>query len=304
MEKSDNKPSTACWRFDNELRDFLEGEDRPFVVAHRRGCVSCGALFADLQAIRQAARNLPQEEPCRLEWQSVRVRLEAEGIVRAPACLRFEDDLEAYLEGDARPHVMAHARDCSRCGILLADVEAIRAAARDLPQEEPSRVVWANVRATLEAEGAFGNPVSGWRQLLAWRTLPHAIPLGVLAALVVIGSVLTLPSWNLQRWAGMETATGSVALNQETPALRPGNDSALAHVVSELESNFRANEASMSPDLKATYEQSLVSLNGSIEECLDSLQHEPRNALAHEYLVTAYTRKAEILSSALEFDGR
>ena len=93
-------------------------------------------------------------------------------------------------------------------------------------------------------------------------------------------------------------------LAQIASALPTGEDSALAHVVSDLESNFRANEASMAPDLKATYEKSLVSLDGSIQECLDSLQHEPRNTLAHDYLLTAYTRKAEILSSALEFDGR
>jgi hypothetical protein len=60
----------------------------------------------------------------------------------------------------------------------------------------------------------------------------------------------------------------------------------------------------MTPDLKATYEKSLVSLDGSIRECLDSLHHEPGNALAHDYLLTAYTRKAEVLSSALEFEGR
>jgi hypothetical protein len=86
--------------------------------------------------------------------------------------------------------------------------------------------------------------------------------------------------------------------------LPSGEDGALARVVSDLESNYRANEASMAPDLKATYEKSLVSLDGSIRECLDSLQHEPRNTLAHDYLLTAYTRKAEVLSSALEFEGR
>jgi hypothetical protein len=75
-------------------------------------------------------------------------------------------------------------------------------------------------------------------------------------------------------------------------------------VVSDLESNYRANEASLAPDLKATYEKSLVSLDGSIRECLDSLHQEPRNTLAHDYLLTAYTRKAEVLSSALEFEGR
>jgi hypothetical protein len=84
----------------------------------------------------------------------------------------------------------------------------------------------------------------------------------------------------------------------------PAEDVSLAHVVSDLESNFKANEASMTPELKATYDKSLVSLNGSIRECLDSLHHEPGNTLAHDYLLTAYTRKAEVLSSALEFEGR
>ena len=116
--------------------------------------------------------------------------------------------------------------------------------------------------------------------------------------------MLTLPSDSVQRWGGTDEAAGSPAVAQMASAMPAGEDSALAHVVSDLESSFRANEASMAPDLKATYEKSLVSLDGSIQECLDSLQHEPRNTLAHDYLLTAYTRKAEVLSSALEFEGR
>jgi chromatin remodeling complex protein RSC6 len=112
-----------------------------------------------------------------------------------------------------------------------------------------------------------------------------------------------MPPRSAQRWDAPEAAATSPATL--TTSATPGSeDSALARLVQELESNYRANEASLAPDLKATYEKSLVSLNDSIRECLDSLQHEPRNTLAHEYLLTAYTRKAEILSSALEFEGR
>jgi hypothetical protein len=200
--------------------------------------------------------------------------------------------------------VVAHIEDCGACGALLADLQEIRDVARSLPQAEPSRVVWANIRARLEAEGAFEAPVSGWRQILAWRQFPHAVPLGVLAALVFIGSLLTLPSPNLVHTGnppGVEETSAVASLTSDLPV---GEDRALAHVVSDLESNFRANEASMTPDLKATYEKSLVSLDGSIRECLDSLRHEPRNTLAHDYLLAAYTSKAEVLSSALEFEGR
>jgi hypothetical protein len=217
------------------------------------------------------------------------------------ACRQFDAELAVYLEGEARPHVAAHARECASCGALLADLELIQQTARVLPLEEPSPVVWANVRARLEAEGAFGERVVGWREIFHWRAFPHAIPLGTLALLVFMGSLLTL-SYN--RSSATDEAARRPPMTQLASALPTTEEGALAGLASELESNFRVREASMAPDLKATYEKSLVSLNGSIRECLDSLQQEPSNTLAHDYLLTAYTRKAEILSSALESEGR
>jgi hypothetical protein len=221
----------------------------------------------------------------------------------AGACLRFEHELEGYLEGESRPFVTAHAQDCPFCHALLSDLELIRLAAREMPREEPSPVVWANVRARLEAEGAFRPQGSGWRKLLTWWAIPHPVPVAALAGLVILGSLLSMPPRSAQRWDATDTASASspTLTTSDTPA---GEDRALARLVQDLESNYRANETSLAPDLKATYEKSLVSLNDSIRECLDSLQHEPRNTLAHDYLLTAYTRKAEILSSALEFEGR
>jgi len=121
---------------------------------------------------------------------------------------------------------------------------------------------------------------------------------------VILGFLLTMPSSEIHPQESLETAAGSTAVAQMATALPGGEDGALARVVSDLESSFRANEASMAPDLKATYEKSLVSLDGSIQECLVSLRQEPRNMLAHDYLLAAYTRKAEVLSSALESVGR
>ncbi len=294
----------ACSQFAAELEIHLDGEASPFIISHARDCASCGALLADLQAIQQAACDLPQDAPSPAVWVKLRGQLAAEGAFQQAACKQFDAALEAYLEGVANPFVASHGRDCASCGALLADLQAIQQAAYELPQLEPSRVVWANVRAQLEAEGAFTAPVSRWRQVLAWRLSPHLVPLGVLATLVILGSALTLPSGNLQRWSSPDgVADYSAGARTDSAAPSP-EDSALAQVVSDLESNFRANESSMTPDLKATYEKSLVSLDGSIRECLDSLQHEPRNTLAHDYLLTAYTRKAEVLSSALEFEGR
>ncbi len=217
------------------------------------------------------------------------------------ACLRFDNELEAFLEGEARPFVTAHSQECPFCSAVLADLEMIRQAAREMPVEEPSPVVWANVRARLEAEGVLRPQISVWRNLLAWRYLAHPAPVGVLAGLIILGSLLSVPPRSADRWGNQDQYVTATA---PATAISMSEDSALARLVEDLEANYRANEATLAPDLKATYEKSLVSLNDSIRECLDSLHHEPRNTLAHEYLLTAYTRKAEILSSALEFEGR
>jgi hypothetical protein len=222
---------------------------------------------------------------------------------KSAACFRFDSELEDYLEGETRPFISAHAQDCPFCRVLLSDLEQIRQTAGEMPLVEPSSAVWANVRARLDAEGVFLPQEHGWRKLLAWRFLPHPAPVGVLAGLVILGSILTMPPSSTQRWGVPEVATTSPATTAP-PAVYAKDERALAPLIDELERNYRANEASLTPDLRATYEKSLVSLNDSINECLDSLQHEPRNTLARDYLVTAYTRKAEMLASALEFEGR
>jgi len=219
------------------------------------------------------------------------------------ACLRFDQELEGYLEGEAQPFVVAHASQCLRCDALLRDLKLIQLTAREMALEEPPPSVWANVRAHLEAEGVFQPPVSVWQRILAWRRIPHPVPVGVLGMLMLLGGALSLPPYTGPGWDAPDSA--ALSPRSATAVTLPlGEEESLARLVRELESNYRANQASISPDLKAVYEKSLLSLDDSIRECLDSLQHEPRNSATHDYLLTAYTRKAEVLSTALEFHGR
>ena len=220
------------------------------------------------------------------------------------ACWRFDSELCAYLEGEARPFITSHTKDCEACGALLSDLKWIQQAACELPLEEPSPAVWANIHARLEAEGALGKPATGWRQIFAWRALPHAMPLGALAFLVFMGSLLTLTSNSVQPLGASAEAANASKTTPTVSAMLTNQEGALASLATDLENSFHAREASMAPELKATYEKSLLSLDGSITECLESLRHEPRNTLARDYLLTAYSRKAEVLSAALEFEGR
>jgi len=220
---------------------------------------------------------------------------------KTPGCYQFALELEIYMEGEKGPFVPAHAHECAFCRAILKDLETLRSATRVMPLEEPSPAVWSNIRAQLVAAGAFGETVSLWDWFGQLDFLRRPIPVAALACLVLLGCLVTVPRTYLQQNATTEFS----ALAGRTPVRSMafiGETGALERTVRELEESFKAREGSFTPDLKATYEKSLNSLDASIRECSDSLEREPDNSLAHEYLFAAYSQKAQVLSSALEID--
>ncbi|MGO8734866.1 MAG: hypothetical protein ACLQVM_18975 [Terriglobia bacterium] len=220
---------------------------------------------------------------------------------RSPACYQFELELQALMEGENRPFVAAHARECTFCSVVVEDLEALRSAALAMPLEEPSPAVWSNIRAQLVAAGEFSGRASFWDWFGQLDFLRRPVPVAAFACLFILGCLVTAPRTYLEQNAasGLSAAPAGTALRSMAFI---GDSGALEHVVQELEESFREREGSLAPELKATYENSLNSLDVSIRECSDSLKSEPDNSLAHEYLLTAYSQKAEVLSSALEFD--
>ena len=221
---------------------------------------------------------------------------------RTADCDRFELELEACMEGEARPFVLAHLSECVFCKVVSEDLMALRTAARELPLEEPSPAVWANVRAQLSAEGVFAEKESAWNWLWQLDLLRRPVPVAAFACMLALGCWMTAPRNYPQPEASASLAAsgGQPAAAQAIAFVSGGTG--LEKVVGELEEAFKAREGSFAPDVKATYESSLSSLDVSIRECNDSLQREPGNSMAHEYLFAAYSQKAEVLSSALESD--
>jgi BMFP domain-containing protein YqiC len=219
------------------------------------------------------------------------------------ACFQFHVELGAYLEGENRPFVTSHAAECPFCNVVLADLAQLRSVAVQSPLEDPSPAVWANIRAVLREEGIIREEARGWGWFRGLEFLRHPAPVGALACLVILGSFLTIPPKTFERGgaAGLGSSLGNAPAE---PDMNVVQENALTQTIQDLERNFRASEASLGPEMKAIFENSLNSLDLSIRECKDSLQQEPDNALAHDYLLTAYSRKAELLASALEFEGQ
>jgi len=72
-----------CHEFLEYAGRWMEGEGDPRATAHLDGCPRCRGLIADLNAIRQTAGELEAEiQPPPHVWTGIRIRLEAEGLIR------------------------------------------------------------------------------------------------------------------------------------------------------------------------------------------------------------------------------
>lgn len=218
-------------------------------------------------------------------------------------CREFDANLAAYLDGEQNTAVLLHAEQCVSCSALLSDLEMIRVAAKDLPLESPSPRVWSNIRATLAQEGLFREREGFWKRWIASASLvPRTAPVAALAFALVLAVIMVF-NGDVQR-----TGIQNPSLNKVTSSIVPVGLSSvqrnLVRTVQAMEENYKAREASLDPSAKQIYQAGLATLDGSIHECLDSLQKQPHNMLVQEYLMQAYSQKAEVLASALEYGGR
>jgi hypothetical protein len=112
LAKVENMPALNCSDFLEYLgpRTEMEGERRPEADAHLRACPHCQGVVSDLEAIRNAGRELAEvavEPPAHL-WTVLRTRLEEEGLIRRPSWTeRWAEWLGRLAPALPRPAVTA-----------------------------------------------------------------------------------------------------------------------------------------------------------------------------------------------------
>lgn len=224
---------------------------------------------------------------------------------KTAACYQFDTELSAYLEGEHRPAVALHAQACSFCRPVLADLQQIRSVAPTLALPELPPNSWAKLRARLVNEGILREPKSAWRRWFeGFGLLPNPIPVTAVACLVILASLLILSPTRVNWREPARSLSNRAKAPVVSAVMDTDEDSNLARAVSEVETNYKAHEASLEPSVQATYQKSLESLNKSIRECRASIHQQPSNTLAREYLLNAYAQKAQVLAAALQFDAR
>jgi len=218
-------------------------------------------------------------------------------------CREFLAYLEPWMEGERPQDAQAHLRTCRNCSSVVSDLELIHTEARSwsaAEQDAPERV-WASLRAQLEHEGLIREtipahedaakaeaPRAGWFSSLFPR-LPRPVLAGAyLAALVAVAFALSGPvnrRVNEARWLkGTQTSTSP--LSAQLDFAEQNSNSYVA----------RSNN----PDVTASLHQNLALVDKYIALCEKSVNEEPQNEVARDYLYEAYQQKADLLTQMTE----
>jgi hypothetical protein len=207
------------------------------------------------------------------------------------SCNDFMNYLEGWMEGERPAESAAHLQGCPNCRSLLEDLESIQVAGRSMETDTaPPERVWTSLRAQLEQEGLIQRQTHDWTAgLRSWfGGVFSAVPRPALAgaymvALVAVGAALSIPGYR--------------HVNQlSAPAFSASLDSAEHETLAMGDSD---------PAVAASLQKNLAIVDNYIALCEKSVQEEPENEDARDFLYDAYEQKADLLAEIAERgDGR
>lgn len=210
-------------------------------------------------------------------------------------CTEFELYAAQHLESElpeASP-AAAHLRTCSRCAARISSLERIVTAAATLPVLEPPERVWTSLRAQLEQEGMFRRR-PGLLERLGFGILPAqpntALATAAICALAAL--MMFVPQWP-------ERGAALVGSQAHPTWSFPGMHQQLASAEAEESSDLRLHD----PEVVASYRQNLELVDNLIGVCQKSVDENPDDEMARDYLLTAYQQKADLLNALSERDA-
>lgn len=209
-------------------------------------------------------------------------------------CKDFLERLDSWMGGQPPSDAQAHLRNCPGCRSLLEDLKAISSAAAnwrdDIVEVPPS--IWASLQLHLEQEGLIHKNQPADAAKTAWfggwfDALPRPALAGAyLTLLVAAAFALSRPinkQANQARWLA--------ASQDSTLPLR-------AQLTAEQDSFVSFHNAN--PAVTASLNKNLAIVDNYIALCEKSVQEEPQNEVARDYLYEAYQQKADLLAQMTE----
>jgi len=202
-------------------------------------------------------------------------------------CAEFQKVLPYIIEGGGNPEQEEHLRSCPVCSDLVADLKHIAGQARLLlPLEEPHPRVWLGIREALEQEKLIRPAQARLWDFVIWRPAPW------LAAAAMV--LLTFGVFLYQRGDQARITPGAAP-----PPVKELASATFAEFMDPDDQQLLSEVSERVPSLRTTYEENLRKVNASILDARRSVEQNPDDDDAREYLIQAYGQKAMLYDMAM-----
>ncbi len=237
-------------------------------------------------------------------------------------CEAFSASIGELADGTLAPaersRVEAHLDQCAACRGLLADLEAIRREAGQLPRAELPPALWTRISEGLRTQGVGG---AGLKTGPSDQTGPSVktgpslnrrwLAAAAAVLVLIIGGALATQMMN----RGASPAT--TIPPEPSPAPGASGNANAADLVESVEADLKAAEEhyeraiaglekiasaddrSLDPQVAATLKKNLEIIDGAIAESRTALRSEPQSAPARESLFEALRRKMSLLQDTI-----
>lgn len=217
---------------------------------------------------------------------------------------RLSEYLDGGLDAADRAAVEGHLDSCAECAGIVAELRAVVAEARSLPEAPPARDLWPDIRGRLTPRRSPGSVSAGKRKagssmigLWAGRrvmvTVPQLAAAGLAVAVLSAGGV----------WAalGGEGATsGRATALADAPTTGPAVALLAAYepAMSELETEYEQRRGELDPETIQVVERNLAIIDSAIREASHALAADPASGFLHTRLTDAMRMRMSLLRQA------
>ena len=231
-------------------------------------------------------------------------------------CEECQELLSEYIDGTLElgdeTRVERHLTSCSECLAVRDDLLQIVSISRHLPQLTPSYELWTQIRNEMKTQSERGAISRFLARMGSFSLREFSISFGQVSALVLLFSILGGVGFLLLQGVisrepvkkeEVTNAANSQTIVQtqhdiNTP--EPGLEELEGHI-NQLRAVIEVRQAQWNPELKTSYDRSLIHIDQSLADCRQALKQDPSDRVSQELMLDAYREKARVLEGFADF---
>lgn len=275
----------SCDQFAETLADFLEHDieerTRAAMEVHALACADCGALLADLRALRVAAANMPALTPSRDLWAGIAQRIETPVVELKPG----SGELSVGSRGGMRRRQLW-------LGLAAAGLVGVTAT---VTHELTKRSIGASAAVQAASTGTPNTPS---------RDTAPGNELGA-ATVTASASSQTPAASAVDSASGSRRATAAPSANRmRLASARLSPEQTYDSEIAQLRAVLEARRPQLDSSTVAVVEKNLKIIDDAIAQCRLALKKDPASRFLIESLNDAMDTKVQLLRTAAALPSR